>query len=484
MEVSDRDTPVTIGRVFADKYRVDGLLGNGAMGVVFAATHLQLETRVAIKLLRADMFDTHIGTARLLREARATARIKSENVARILDTGTVDRVGLYVVMEHLEGSDLAALMQKSPGWSPAEVVALLLQACEGVRAAHALGIIHRDLKPSNLFVTRDPSGAPHLKVLDFGLSKLVDPKSGSPVLTRGGAQLTRPDSQIGSPIYASPEQLLDPRTVDTRTDIWSLGVILFEMLTGHPPFEAKTLPELCALILNQKPPPLRALRPGLPPGLEAIVERCLQRLPAQRYATVDALVNDLTPFTTPAPVPASEPVAPTGPPSPPPSPLLSLVARPVLPRWIVATASLFLALALVVALGRNRAATPPPVAPVQPRLPDAGMPSLAPPPPVAAQSCSACLAANCPKEYTSCMSTRACRFALAGYDACVQPAADAAPADCARMLRTRNPAGRRLTRCMLGRQGDAAGGRGKCANVCGAGTVGGDVPVKGDARLR
>jgi len=483
MTVSDRDTPVTIGRVFADRYRVDGLLGNGGMGVVFAATHLQLETRVAIKLLRPEVSGTRTASARLLREARATARIKSENVARILDTGALDGVGLYIVMEYLEGADLAALMQKPPGWSPSEVVALLLQACEGVRAAHELGIIHRDLKPSNLFVTRNPSGAPHVKVLDFGLSKLVDPKTGSPIVTRAGNQLTSPDSRIGSPVYMSPEQLTDPRAVDIRTDIWSLGVILFEMLTGHAPFEAKTLPELCRLILHEKPRSVRELRPDLSPGLGSIIERCLQRLPNDRYASVGGLMKDLAPFTTPGPVQAPEPPAP---PAPAPAPPPPLAARPAFRRWIAATGGgLLLALALAIAIGRHRGATAVTVAPAQPRPADAGTASVAPPPAVAAQTCSACLAANCAKEYKSCLSTRACRFAIAGYDACVQPDADAPPADCAKMLGTsRNPAARRLIKCMLAHRDDAAAPRGKCATVCGAGTFSGDVPGTGDPRRR
>ncbi|MEA2696818.1 MAG: eukaryotic-like serine/threonine-protein kinase [Myxococcales bacterium] len=327
--MTERETPVTIGRLFADKYRVDGLLGNGGMGMVFAATHLQLETRVAIKLLHAELSSTETAKTRLLREARATAKIKSANVARVLDVGTVEWGGLFIVMEYLDGEDLAAFLQKQPRLSPAQAVGFLLQACDGVRAAHALGIIHRDLKPSNLFVTKDASGAVIIKVLDFGLSKLVDPSTGSPVVTRGGAQLTRPDSMIGSPAYMSPEQLKDPRAVDGRTDIWSLGVILFEMLSGARPFEAKTLPELCPLILSGQPRSLRELRPELPAELVAIVERCLQRDPAQRYRDVGALEKDLARFGPPGIGKSSDKMPDAVPAATPPG------ARHTKWRWII-----------------------------------------------------------------------------------------------------------------------------------------------------
>jgi serine/threonine-protein kinase len=185
-------------------------------------------------------------------------------------------------------------------------------------------------------------------VLDFGFSKLVDPTTGSPIVTRGGAQLTRPDSLIGSPNYMSPEQLTDPRAVNIRTDIWSLGVILFEMLTGQRPFEGKTLPELCSLILNEKPRSIRELRPDLAQGLEAIVDRCLKRLPTQRYADVGALMKDLAPFAPPVSVAG----VPLSAPSPQPA------ARPAWRRWIVAAVGLLLALALAATVSHQRRTSP------------------------------------------------------------------------------------------------------------------------------
>jgi serine/threonine protein kinase len=461
MEVSDRATPVTIGRLFADKYRVDGVLGNGGMGMVFAATHLQLETRVAIKLLRADASRTETATARLLREARATAKINSENVARVLDIGTVDWGGLYIVMEYLEGDDLAAVLRKQPHWPPLEAVGYLLQACEGVRAAHARGIIHRDLKPSNLFVTKDSAGAPRIKVLDFGLSKLVDPTTGSPLITRGG-QLTRPDSMIGSPVYMSPEQLIDPSAVDMRTDIWSLGVILFELLTGRPPFQAKALPELCNLILNERAPSLRSLRPDLPPELDAIAERCLRRTPAERYKNVGAFMRELALFASP------------GHGAPPPRPLTpqSSSPRAVSLRWAAGAASLLLALALAAIVGLHHRAPRATAAPTEAPAKQTGTATSLTPPAVAVQSCSACVGANCANEYKACLTNRACRRGLAAYDACARGAASPVDAGCAQKLRgNRSPAAQQLSGCVFARGGGPSVVSGKCASACNGGTL-------------
>jgi serine/threonine protein kinase len=462
MAVIDRATPVTIGRLFADKYRVDGVLGNGGMGMVFAATHLQLETRVAIKLLRADLSRTQTATARLLREARATAKINSDNVARVLDIGTVDWGGLYIVMEYLEGEDLAAILRKQPRRPPPEAVGYLLQACEGVRAAHARGIIHRDLKPSNLFVTKDSSGAPRIKVLDFGFSKLVDPTTGRPIVTRGG-QLTRPDSMIGSPVYMSPEQLIDPSTVDMRTDVWSLGVILFELLAGRPPFQAKALPELCNLILNEQAPPLLSLRSDLPPELGAIAERCLGRTPAERYKNVAALAKDLALFASP------------GHASPPPRPRTPQSSSPhaVSRRWAAVAASVVLALALAAGVGLHRRAPRVTAALTDAPAEQTGTPTPLKRPAVVVQSCSACVGASCAQEYKACRANRDCRRVLAAYNACVQRAAHPPGAGCAPKLGgNRSLAAQQLTGCVFARVGGPSVVPGKCASACNGGILG------------
>jgi hypothetical protein len=444
--------------VFADKYRVDGLLGNGGMGIVFAATHLQLETRVAIKLLRAELTkSSQTASARLLREARATAKIKSDYVARVLDIGMVEWGGLFIVMEHLDGMDLEAFIRTQPRLAVGEAVGYLMQACEGVRAAHALGIIHRDLKPSNLFLAKEVSGAPRIKVLDFGVSKLINAPSdvGS---TAGG--LTGTNSMLGSPVYMSPEQLTDPRSVDVRADIWSLGMILFELLTGRRAFEASTMPQLGTLILHGKPESVRTFRPELPAGLAAIIDRCLQRDPADRYSSVRALMGDLAKFAPQSTVELTRDVQPAAP------------HRSI--RWPAVAAmagGLLLAFMLFALAARIRHTTREVSRPVVAETHDAGAVSAAPT--VAAPTCGSCVARNCSSEYQACQSSRACRQALAAYNGCVDRATDPLAAACTERLGTaRDLATRRLSGCVFARVGGPTVVSGKCVDSCSRSAIG------------
>lgn len=282
---------VAVGTVLAGKYRVDRILGRGGMGIVVAATHLELETSVAIKLLLPEVRGNQEVVARFAREARAAARIKSEYVARTLDVGKLDNGCPYIVMEYLEGVDLSHRIAERGPLPVGEAVQLILQACDALTEAHALGIIHRDLKPSNLFVTRRRDGTEVTKMLDFGISKLSPTDGSSPELS-----MTRTTSVMGSPLYMSPEQLVASRNVDPRSDIWALGVTLYEALAGKPPFGGDSLPELCAKVMTQPAPPLVALRPELPLKLEAVVMRCLAKEPAQRYASAVELAAALLPF--------------------------------------------------------------------------------------------------------------------------------------------------------------------------------------------
>ncbi len=276
----------------AGKYRIDHVLGTGGMGVVVAATHLQLQSRVAIKFLSPDAVRSDASAARLLREARASANIKSDHVARVIDVGTLETGAPYIVMEHLEGMNLAALLRQRERLPVGEAATYVLQACDGIAHAHALGIVHRDLKPSNLFVTRRANGSSSVKVLDFGLSKVTEPGGHLPA----DAHLTSTTDVIGSPVYMSPEQLRSTRDVDARTDIWALGTILFELIAGQPPFRARTLPQLCMLILHSKARSLREVCPDVPPALEAVVRRCLEKDPSKRFDSVRELVQALAPF--------------------------------------------------------------------------------------------------------------------------------------------------------------------------------------------
>jgi hypothetical protein len=222
---------------------------------------------------------------RFLREARAGARLRSEHVARVLDLGRLDDGTPFLVMEHLEGTDLQALA-RGARLPVADVALWALQICEALAEAHALGIVHRDLKPANLFLTRRRDGTPCVKVLDFGLSK---------VLTEGSH--TTEGRIVGSPLYVSPEQARGTDDVTAQADVWSLGAILYELCTGRSPFGGESLVEVLLNVLYLDPPAPSAVAPELPAGLDAVVLRCLERDRGRRYPDVGALARDLAPFT-------------------------------------------------------------------------------------------------------------------------------------------------------------------------------------------
>jgi eukaryotic-like serine/threonine-protein kinase len=279
--------------VLGGKYRIDERLGSGGMGVVMAAEHITLGQKVAFKFLvpRASPGDV---TARFLREARSAARLDSEHVVRVSDVGVLESGAAYMLMERLEGEDLGAYLRRVGPLPFAEAVLHVLQACDAVAAAHAAGIIHRDLKPANLFLARWPDGHQAVKVLDFGISKT----SG---LARDAVDqsLTRPGAVLGSPLYMSPEQVRDTKAVDARTDLWSLGMVLYELLVGSPMYNIDTLPALCAAIVADPPVPLRAKRADAPPELEAAILRCTQKAPDQRFPSVAEFAHAIAPFGPP-----------------------------------------------------------------------------------------------------------------------------------------------------------------------------------------
>jgi serine/threonine protein kinase len=286
------------GDLLAGKYRVEGVLGQGGMGVVYAAQHELLAQRVAVKVLLAEGAQRADASLRFLQEARAAARVQHENIARVSDVGTLENGMPYMVMEFLEGHDLSQLLQ---GIGPLEVgvaVDYVLQALEAVAQAHALGIVHRDLKPANLFLAKKLDGNSIVKVLDFGISKTTDP-------LHAGAQ-TSTQSLLGSPYYMSPEQLRSSKNVDRRADLWSVGIILYELLTGVLPFQAETLGGLFAAILEQEPAPMSSIRKDVPPGLDAVVSRCLSRRADDRFADAAELAWALSPYATPAGLASAE----------------------------------------------------------------------------------------------------------------------------------------------------------------------------------
>ena len=235
------------GDILAGKYRVSGIIGSGGMGVVVAAHHIHLDEKVAIKVLHPNVLGMAEAVDRFVREARAVVRIRSEHVVRVSDVDRLPNGSPYMVMEYLNGLDLAAWIEKRGALEVEQAVEFVLQACEAVADAHALGIVHRDLKPSNLFCVRSSDGRPFVKVLDFGISKALgtDTVSSEPGITGTNAML-------GSPLYMSPEQMRASRDVDARTDIWSIGVILYELLAGKVPFEGSAIPEVCVRISKIK----------------------------------------------------------------------------------------------------------------------------------------------------------------------------------------------------------------------------------------
>ncbi len=276
------------GELLAGKYRVERLLGTGGMGVVVAARHVQLDERVAIKFLRPEMMARPHAAARFLREARAAVRIKNEHVARVFDVGALETGAPYIVMEHLAGCDLAAWLAERGPLPVEEAVDFVLQSCMALAEAHALGIVHRDLKPSNLFCARRADGAVCIKVLDFGISKILTPLGDPSTLDATGEAAV-----LGSPFYMSPEQMQRAPDVDARADIWALGVVLYQLVTGYQPFGGATIPEVCMKVAGGLPESLLALRPDAPPALDAVVRRCLEKDRTRRYANVSELARAL-----------------------------------------------------------------------------------------------------------------------------------------------------------------------------------------------
>ncbi len=319
------------GYTIAGKYVVEAPCGRGGLAVVLSAMHLGLDRRVAIKVLLPEWAGDAEVVRRFVREGRTATRIKSEHVVRVFDVGTLDSGAPYLVLEYLEGHNLEDVVTN---WGPVAVptaIDWVLQAAEAIAEAHAHGIVHRDLKPANLFLTRRADGSACIKVIDFGLSKLTDPR------LRGVPKITLPTDVMGSPHYMAPEQLRASCNADERADIWALGAVLYELITGHPPFGGATVAEVCATVLTQPTPRISEVRANVPQGLERAVLRCLEKAADARFASVAEMAYAIAPFGTVIAGGSYERIARmAGPPAPPalpqpPSGLPNEVTLPSLP---------------------------------------------------------------------------------------------------------------------------------------------------------
>lgn len=276
--------PLEPGAWIADRYRVFSKIGEGGMGVLYACLDTVLSRQVAVKLMQRSLAAEPALAERLMREARLAAQLR-RHVAQVFDCGMLDTGEPYIVMELLKGRDMYAVLRDSGPLSPDDLRGAMLQVCAGLEEAHEKGIIHRDLKPENLFCAEEPDGSTVLKIVDFGVSKQLSSR-------RLRAQ-TNPTESVGSPHYMSPEQITTPSEVDPRTDIWSLGVVMFELLTGAIPFNGPGPAQVCASVLTDPVPPIADYRQDVPPALEFIVRRCLEKNREQRFPSIAEVAHAL-----------------------------------------------------------------------------------------------------------------------------------------------------------------------------------------------
>ncbi len=272
---------VALGSVIAHRYRVDAVLAAGGMGVVYRGFHLALKRQVAIKVLRPEFKGNHDATSRFFNEAAVLSSLRSPSVARVLDAGYVQDGPPYMVLEHLAGQDLRSVLSDQGALTVERAAGHIHAACEAVSEIHAAGIVHRDLKPGNLFLTRLGDGRDRLQIIDFGIClNLREP----------ARQLRcNPGQTLGSPDYMAPEQILTPDAVDVRADVWSLGVVLFELLANALPFNGETASATCEKVLTGEPHELSQFRADLSPVMLATVGRCLRKDPSERFATTEDL---------------------------------------------------------------------------------------------------------------------------------------------------------------------------------------------------
>lgn len=282
---------VAPGTLLCSKYRVVKTLGRGGMGTVVEAFHLELQVPVAIKLLLPELMSYAEAAVRFQREARAVTKLTSPHVARVLDVDTLPSGEPFIVMEFLKGKDLAERGKDPIPLSLSEALDYIVQASDAIAEAHSVGIIHRDLKPANLFVTHKQGGEPIIKVLDFGVSKVLTGNTGE-------VSLTQTTTILGSALYMSPEQMRSARDVDHRTDVYALGACLYEILAGRPPYVASSFPELCARVYSGPPMSVSEWSPEVPRDLAKVIEKSLAHEREDRYGSIAEFVHALAPYAT------------------------------------------------------------------------------------------------------------------------------------------------------------------------------------------
>lgn len=281
--------PCEPGSIIHGKYEVLRLIGTGGVGFVLAARHIGFDDLVALKFLRPEFATNQEAVSRFMIEARASFKLRSEHVARVLDVDLFEGTP-FIAMELLDGADLRSQLEAQRVLPVQAAVDYVLQACEALAAAHAIGVIHRDIKPENLFLLGHSEQAGHLKVLDFGISKVAlvnTDRQTHQALTRVA---------VGTPPYMSPEQVRASSNLDARSDLWSLGCVLYELLTGTAPFDRISVMQSCAAVLEEEPAPARDLRPVVPTELSDVIARCLRKDAADRFSDVSQLAEALNPF--------------------------------------------------------------------------------------------------------------------------------------------------------------------------------------------
>jgi serine/threonine-protein kinase len=291
MSSADEAAELSIGQVVG-KYRVESLIGTGGMAAVYRGVHEELDHRVAIKILLPRCLNDKRLVTRFVREAKTIAKLKSRHVARVFDIGRIETTRApYIVMELLEGEDLGKKLDTQAPFGIQRAVDYVIQASEGLAHAHAAGIVHRDVKPGNLFLARDTDGREVVKVIDFGIAKQI---------AAGDVKLTSTNDVFGSPQYMAPEQIRGAGRADARTDVWALGVVLYELLTGASAFSGESVLELAGSILHNAPTPIGTYRRDIPPSLERVILRCLDKTPTKRFRNACDYALALAPFASPA----------------------------------------------------------------------------------------------------------------------------------------------------------------------------------------